>query len=181
MNLFLDYANNLSDNLLWMIIPLTIIGIGIGIHSWIVRDREYQYGSDRYSNATWRMMTCAQGIVISWIIWVLISAIPEPDYIIQERIVEKPVSQMMTYFEAFDACMERYQKEKFCDNRAILFTKPNSILQVTNTRIVEKKVIQHDPYAKLYADCTSKLVNETGIDLRRGMDQCDSQALRVRQ
>jgi hypothetical protein len=194
MNFLMEYANNLADGLYPFIIGLTLVGVMVGLISWLQRDFKdsdpYLYGSDRYVNATWRMMASAQGVVLMWLVWSVVNAVPEPNYIYQERVktVVKEVNTATNYFEVYDECIERRRKldtsreddAKFCDNRAILATKPNAILRITVPKTVVKTVTVPSSYSKLYEDCMkpfSARNNQTpDIEMRQAMDQCDSQA-----
>lgn len=168
MNGFFEFASNLADGLFWAMLPLTAAATLIGILSWSKRDFGYDrlapHSSD-YINATWRMHTAAQGIVLMWLIWGIINAVPEPDYIYRDRIVEKKVNAASTYFDVFERCKKdmgndfTLEERKFCDDRALVLSKPGAVLvRHPKAKTITKTVVKYrpDPYQQLFDNCIRK-------------------------
>ena len=77
-----EFCNKLSANSFWPLVVFSVIllllclyGLGVKEHS--------DFGSVEWRDATWRNMASAQGLGIAWILWILVSAIPSPNYITQ--------------------------------------------------------------------------------------------------
>jgi hypothetical protein len=198
MNGFFEFANRLADSLLWAIIPITLVSTVIGLLSWSRRDFGYKqdrpaFGSADYAHATWRMHTTAQGIVAMWLIWGIINAVPSPDYIYRDRIVVRKVNAAATYFEAFERCKSNMgdtfdtDERKFCDDRALVLTKPNAVLVRHDVRTQTVVRYRSDPYQSLYDRCMVGLGGKVYSDhesleenIRDRQIMCHEHAMQVR-
>lgn len=164
------WANTFSSNVFWLLLPLTAlcVYICIGATGDIAR---FAFGSSEYSDAIWRRLAAAQGIIIAWIVWGIIAAVPAPNYQIKEVPKIQYVTAASKYNEFYDHCWEVLHghahdvgdsdADKTCHDRAMLQTIPGfHIVYRTGpaTTVVkyQDRIVTRfapDPYIKLYAAC----------------------------
>lgn len=197
LELVQQFALNLADNLLPVNLAVSAVCAAVGVISWRKRDFGHapqSFGSDGYRNSSWRMWVSAQTTAVVWLAWVAVNSVPAPDYKIKRVEVRVPVkvSTMGTYLEAMNACKEldegafTDEDRQFCDQRALVLTRPGMFIERTVFRDREVVKREHDPYQQLYDRCMAHYKTvyadreslETNIMDRMG--RCHSQALEAR-
>ena len=109
------FADGLADGLFWPFVALTVVAGFVGFGSFFYReDDKPAFGSPEYNNATWRIHVAVQGTVIMWLVWALLNAVPDPDYMVKTKVVErvKEVSVAATYDEAYKDCVDRVDRSQ---------------------------------------------------------------------
>jgi len=192
------YANNLADAMFWPLIGLTALAISISAHAFWVRER-HNYGSEQNTDARWRTHAAAQGSILLWIAYLILGAVPQPNFMVKETIVEvaaepvEPVviNKVVTYAEAVGACMDATftsdgdrmsgaLKQQMCSQQGLLLVRPDlNVYKLLHFRV--------DPYAETYHLCqqnygtSNALTPERYVEVEKEEAQlCHEQAMEVR-
>lgn len=159
------FAVGLSNAFFWPFIGLTILSI---IALWWADDQKHKhnYGSAEYSTASHVQHGALQGVVIMWLLWGIVSAVPEPNYIEKVKRVEvvKEVKVAEDFNEALGNCIQTVDgntNDEKMDDKAIFDycnIKVSDLLQGKPRvieRVVEKPVLmpKEQRYRILYNTC----------------------------
>ena len=151
---FEEFALGLSDYLFWPLILLTVILGAVVAQAAFARD-DSKYGDPLYGEAKWRQFAAMQGGIIAWIIWIVLAAVPDPNY--QVRIVNHDVIKQVSigtkyqdvYKQCFDSLnphLDTTEADKRCSERAMQLTVPAS-------KVIVRTVYKADSYQDLYKTC----------------------------
>jgi hypothetical protein len=190
-----QYANNFTDWLFWPVVASSVIGALVGLFSF--RDylrSKYAVHSQEYNDNNWRTMAGFQYAILSWVVYGLIAAVPEPNYIVKREVVKqvKYITTSGKYKEAFNHCAEwakvggtlSPKANQACHHRAMLFTFPNlKFLTKVKTVVKYKERPKDERYAEAYKLCQSTVNvqmkgngNEVARQLRANAERCHIQA-----
>lgn len=182
LNWLSEFAVNLSGWMLFPLIGLTVLCVGIILHAFKERSR-HLYASQEYGDATYRIHASVQGMAICWLAFILVSAVPAPDYQtkVVEKIVEKKVNAIAEFDDAYDMCIDNQVLDGYksdlprstigkCEKQAYLVINPDvKIINFTETRVLK------DPYKELYNNC----IGSTGTG-RNASELCHKTAIAAR-
>src|SRR5690242_2087549 len=104
-----QYANNLAVYLYWPVVGSTLFAaLFAGFSFMDYLKNKYAVHSQEYNDNNWRTMAAINYIILAWIVFGLIAAVPKPNYLIQTKIIHdtKIVTKTGTYAEAYNACGE---------------------------------------------------------------------------
>lgn len=180
MNFTMEMMNNLADGLFWFLVPSTIFGLILGLTSFFNRS-DHNFGSVEYANCSWRIMAVTQLVLGGWFIWLVVNAVPTPDYIYKDKIISKPVpmTSVENYKNVFYDCM-RYKSRNVnsCEQIALITINPKKVLKVTTYKV--------DPYRDLFNTCMGQdiIKGGWGVDHETLRNErikiCHSQAMEIR-
>ena len=177
---------NIASVLFW---PLLLATIPVGMvifHAFGVRDRT-DYASLENNDARWRIWASVQGLLIGWLAWGLLSAVPQPDF--KTKIVEKEVVKwreklVMTndrakvYQTVYDRCakeldgkLNAYEWEERCSKKAEKLSSPSPKI---------KYVYKADPYKDLMNTCMSRYAVDIVQERDQRLQMCHEQSMEVR-
>lgn len=165
MEWFGAFALGLSNAFFWPFIGLTIL-CGAALFWADDQKQRNQYGSAEYSTAGHVQHGALQGVVIMWLLWGIVSAVPEPNFIEKVKQVEvvKEVKVTENFTEALSNCIyeidNRVGDEQMSDKAIFDYcnTKVSNLIQGKPQiveKIVEKPVLmpKEQRYRTLYNTC----------------------------
>lgn len=155
LNWISAFATNLSDIMLFPLLGITTVGAAVIIHAFVIREK-YDFAHKANTDATWRIHAMTQGLIILWLAFLAIAAVPEPNYEtkIVEKVVKQPVNTLIKFDEAYDTCIENQNAKTTkkiinkCEQQALIHTRPD--LKMVR---VKEKILMKDPYKDLYSNC----------------------------
>ena len=173
------YAGNIADTMFWPMIVATIV-LGLVVGAALDDRSRHDFLSEKYGSATWRIHAGTQGIVIMWILFTVLSAVPEPNYNVRTKTVEveKEVNTAVKFDDAFDMCMANQRasdvsgstKVAKCEKQALLFTMPDvKVVKMTRT------IIKRNSYTTYFDNCIRKTGKKNST-----IDICHRAALEAR-
>lgn len=179
------YAGNIADIMFWPMMASTFVLAALIITSFDNRGR-HEYMSAEYGAATWRIHAGTQGIAVMWLLFILFSAVPEPNYLVKTKTVEveKEVNVAVEYDEAFDMCMSNQyessmsgtRKVSKCEKQALMLANPD-LKVVESVRTIYKR----DTYRTLYDNCMNGSKDNAKVALcHRAAIQATKQASQIR-
>jgi hypothetical protein len=175
------FAHNLAEQFFWPLILLSMVAIGIGVHAFWIRLGDYDIQAKL--DAKWRQWTCAQGLVIAWVIWGLLGAVPQPGFLIKTVMVPQIVyrDRLYRYETAYQTCRhdigDAYLKsdaDRLCHDRAVTALNPEVKLIVRQVTVTKP-----DPYLNIFTTCMGDTRVEPNV-LADRTKLCHAQAMQVR-
>lgn len=164
----LEYANNIEKLFFLPVVASSLFAAIFAAFSF--KDylkSKYPVHSQEYNDNNWRTMAAVNFILLAWIVYGLIAALPKPDYIHKTKIVNKvrTVTKTGTYASAYSACSKGFQlpltreEATFCDSRARILVFPNlkTIIRTIPGPVRVKVVYKMHPYKELYDSCMNRL------------------------
>lgn len=166
MNFFMEYANNFADNFFWPLLVgtavLSLVACGCAIER-----NEHDFASHKYGSFTYGLHASVQIIAISWLVFLLASSVPAPDYLYRDRVkvVEKEVFPQLdnveTFDKAYDMCMNNQAKGGYlsdvprsaigkCEKQAMLILNPD-VKFIERTVTLRKNVKNN--YQDVFDNC----------------------------
>lgn len=168
------FASNLAGSLFWPLLLVTILGVVIGIHTYLSRSRLQEHSSN-WNLATGRMHLILQSLTIGWFLWACLNAVPEPDYIYKTKIVAKEVTVAAKFQDVYKQCVDDtdiVDEEGYRDPSAIDAACTERSWSLVNmkpiTKIVYKDRIKYVPmaddarYRDVFNTCMGKDLQEGG-------------------
>lgn len=188
INGVLEFFSQLADKSIIPLVVATAVGAVVIVEGALSRNDTHN-GTPQFIDARWRQLCATQCTLIAWFAWLLIDAVPNPNYQYKEVIKRVPVSGFTKYETAYDACRENLarsnivdaKKDKICDQRAKILTFPNLkyIVRQAEPKVVTKVVYRDDPYITLYRACHGAW--EKGQEMGWSVDSAENDAASIRQ
>ncbi len=136
------YAQNLKLYALPPMVLMTLVCVAVIWHGLRARSAK-QLGTPEFFDSRWRVMACAQGLVAGWLLYLLLAAVPAPDY--KTKTVYRNADAAKLYQKTYDQCwssrserlvdrggMPRLQLDNYCDARAMALARPE-VARITRT------------------------------------------------
>lgn len=194
---FQEFAATLAATSFWPLVAFTAFSVSVMIFSYFARSKTQIFKDVEYDNSTWRMFTFGQMTIAFWVIWFLVDAVPNPNYIYQTKVVEKIVNTntATTYKEGVKACIDLYSEAnlkvgpiryKNCEVRGLVLARPD--LKVIKIHTEPGDQVSEEPkgtpttlnekYDSLLTTCLdqkAKYIDVTAVEYKN----CEAQARAV--